>query len=274
MAISTLDYPTLLTQAAESVLLELVTVLGAYRDQIVVVGGMVPKLLIPAPEVPHVGTIDVDLALDHQRFAESGYRTLHQLLSERGYQMDKNHPYIYRRSITASGQAVVVQVDMLAGEYGGTGRSRRTQRVQDLRPRKARGADLAFKDPAQVDIHGLLPGGAQDQAKVQVAAIVPFLVMKAIAMRERLKEKDPYDIHYCLRHYPGGLEAVAAQLRPLRSNKLVKEALAVLAEKFQSPNHVGPSHIAAFLATTDPDETAHLKRDAYERVTHLLESSP
>ncbi len=72
-------------QAARSVLLELAHLLGQYREHIAVVGGWVPELLFPEAELIHMGSTDVDLALNHRALQEAGYRTIHQLLTERGY---------------------------------------------------------------------------------------------------------------------------------------------------------------------------------------------
>ena len=157
MAVTRVDYSEQAVAAAHSVLLELVHLLGEYRDSIVLIGGMLPRLLIPQAEESHIGTVDVDLALDHRRFEEAGYRTVHELLTSRGYERDDHQPFIYRRRFNLEGRPVTVQVDLLSGEYGGTGRSRRTQRVQDVRPRKARGVDLAFEQPLDVEISGALP---------------------------------------------------------------------------------------------------------------------
>ena len=270
MAVTKVDYPELAVRAAEAVLLELVRILGEYLDHIVVIGGMVPKYLVKSAEEKHVGSIDVDLALNHRGFDEPGYQTLHKLLETHNYRLDAEQPFIYRRIVVIDDNETTVQVDLLSGEYGGTGRSRRTQKIQDVRPRKARGADMAFDDPVHVDITGELPGGAKDTATIRVAGIVPFIVMKAMAMRDRLKQKDPYDIYYCLQYFPGGIEEIAASFSLLRRNKLVGEALGILAEKFNSPEHVGSVHIIEFLEITDPYEMERIKRDAYERVHYLV----
>ncbi len=273
MTVTKDDYPKLAVKAAESVLLELVHILGEYLDSIVVIGGMVPRYLIKEPEEPHIGTTDVDLALDHRRFDEPGYETLHKLLTSHHYLVDRDQPFIYRRHLVMDGKSITVQVDLLSGEYGGTGKDRRTQTVQDVRPRKARGADLAFDEPVRVRIAGELPDGIKDTVTIPIAGIVPFIVMKAMAMRNRLKQKDPYDVYYCLRYFPGGVEKIVEHVNLLKRNKLVQEALEILKEKFASPEHVGPSHIAEFQDLSDPDEVDRTKRDAYERVLYLVENS-
>ncbi len=272
MAVTKVDYPKLAVKAAESVLLELVHILGEYLDSIVVIGGMVPRYLIRETDETYIGTTDVDLALNHRRFDEPGYETLHKLLTKHHYQLNKKQPFIYRRTIGIDGHTIIVQVDLLSGEYGGTGKDRRTQTVQDVRPRKARGADIAFDKPVRVRITGELPDGTKDTVTVPVAGIVPFIVMKAMAMRDRLKQKDPYDIYYCLRHFPGGMKKIVEHVQLLKENTLVKEAMEILKEKFDSPEHVGPSHIAEFLELSGPEEIDRIKRDAYERVLYLAEN--
>ncbi len=58
---------------------------GEYRDHIVVVGGWVPDLLLGNKKTPHVGSMDVDLALDHRNLRDDGYKTIRKLLLDRGY---------------------------------------------------------------------------------------------------------------------------------------------------------------------------------------------
>ena len=211
MATTRVNYPSRAVEAARRVMLELVRLLGEYRDDIVVVGGWVPELLFP--DADHIGSTDVDLALDHRALQDPGYATVLTLLKSRGYEQDSQQPFIFRRRVEIGGEPVTVEVDFLAAEYGGTGRRRRTQPVQDVRARKARGCDLAFELSEEVRLEGPLPEGGRDSALVRVASIVPFLVMKSMALDSRLKEKDAWDIWFCLHHYSGGLEAIVEAFR-------------------------------------------------------------
>lgn len=270
MAVNRSDYGTEAVEAARSVMLELVRLLGEYHDDIVLIGGWVPELLIPAGAPPHVGSIDVDLALDHRAIQEPGYRTILQLLEARGYYQGAQ-PFIYLRDVPIGvGRHVTVQVDLLAGEYAGTGKGRRHQSILDVKARKARGCELAFELNQEVPIEGTLPGGARDTALLRVASIVPFFIMKGMALADRLKEKDAWDIVYCLRNFPGGVDAIAAEFRPHLASGLVKEGLAKIAEKFATPEHFGPMAVADFENATDPEERDMLRRDAFERVHYLL----
>lgn len=263
------DYNREAVEAARSVLLEILHILGEYRGDIVLVGGWVPSLLCAPAESAHVGSLDIDLALDHRHLTEARYRTIQELLVSRGYEQGAQ-PYIFYRTIKVGERELRVEVDFLAGEYGGTGRGHRTQKVQDLRVRKARGADLAFESPVETTLDGTLPDGARDSITLRIAAVVPFIVMKSMALDSRLKEKDSWDIYYCLQNYPGGTEAVVAALRPHMDEGLVREGIDKLAKHFRSVDSLGPTQVADFDEITDPEDRERVRRDAFERVQYVL----
>jgi hypothetical protein len=193
-------------------------------------------------------------------------------LESRGYRQDEQQPFRFFKAVTlGEGLPVDVEVDLLAGEYGGTGRGHRTQPVQDVRARKARGADLVFEHCMQVRVSGRLPNGALDTVTIKVADIVAFLAMKGMALHDRRNEKDCYDIYYCVANYPGGIDALAEAFRPFVGNRLVAEGLSKIRAKFLSPGHFGPVAVAEFHESSDADERAVVTRDAYERLNALLD---
>ena len=85
-----------------------------------------------------------------------------------------------------------------------------------------------------------------------------------------LKEKDAYDIYYCLTNFPDGIDEFADAFRTLPDDPLIHEGLAILSEKFSASNSVGPVFVTNFLDEIDPDTRALIQRDAYERVQYLL----
>jgi len=270
MGLTFRDYSADQVEAARSVLLELVHLLGEYRDDIVVVGGWVPQLILPAGPEYHIGSIDVDLALNHRTLREAGYASIQALLLRRGYEQDSRQPFIFFRTVVVDGGAIRVEVDFLAGEYEGTGRKHRTQRIHEGRARKARGCDLALDLFVETEIRGRLPEGGEDQVQIRVSSAVAFLVMKGMALHDRLKEKDAWDIYFTVTKYPGGLDALAREIEPHLGHGLVQEGLQKIAEKFASPEHMGPVFVADFEDIQGPDERAVRTRDAYERVKYLL----
>jgi hypothetical protein len=225
------DYNAEALRAVRNVLIELMQIDGEFRDQIVVVGGSVPGLLLRDAAEQHIGTLDIDLALDCRNIADSSYQSLLKALTSRGYRQG-GQPFQFFRDVPfPAREPITVEVDLLAGQYGGTSRSHRTQIVQDARARKTRGCDLVFENNEIVTIQGDFPGGGHLTVQCRVAAIVPFLVMKGMALADRLKEKDAYDIYYCVRRYPGGVATLAERFRPHIENKLVREP-------YQNPREV------------------------------------
>lgn len=269
--VTKVDYGKREVEAARSVLVELIHLLGELKDAIVLVGGSVPPLLFRETAEDYVGTLDVDLALNHTTIDDDTYQTIRTALLKRGYKEGKQ-PFIFFREVpTEGGDSVVVEVNFLSGEYGGTGTSHRTQKVQDLRARKARGCDLAFENFITVEMEAILPEGGIDRVACKVAAIVPFIVMKGMALADRMKEKDAWDIYYCLTHHPGGLDRLVEEFRIYIDNGLVREGLTKISEKFASPEHVGPKHVADFEAISDTEEREARQRDVFERINFLLE---
>jgi len=84
------DYTAEAVKAAKRVLIELAHRPGEYRNDVVVVGGWVPDLLLANPDPPHTGSMDIDLALDHRQLREEGYRMIRDLLLGSGYRQGRS----------------------------------------------------------------------------------------------------------------------------------------------------------------------------------------
>jgi len=82
---SAADYDDRSTEAVRSVLLEIGQILGSYHGKFVVVGGLIPWLLQNDEDMPHVGTLDIDLGLDPLALADGEYASLIELLQGQGY---------------------------------------------------------------------------------------------------------------------------------------------------------------------------------------------
>ncbi|MCE5190193.1 MAG: hypothetical protein LLG08_00180 [Actinomycetia bacterium] len=118
MAMTQSDYPADAVEAAKSVLVELVHVLGEYRDDMVIVGGWVPPLPMPG-STGHVGSTDVDVALNHFAETDEVYARISESLRANGHYQDERQPFIWYRDVETGGGSVTVEVDFLADEYGG-----------------------------------------------------------------------------------------------------------------------------------------------------------
>jgi len=266
------DYGKKEVDACLSVLVELMTILGEFRDNIVLVGGWVPYFLMEKNRHEHVGSLDIDIALDFQKISVDTYKTILQILKSRGYEEGKQ-PFIFYRTIpTENGRNISVEVDLLTGEYGGTGKSHRTQSIQDIRARKARGCDLVFKQNCLSKISANMPDGALNEVTVKIATVIPFLVMKGMCIWDRYKEKDAYDIYFTILHYSGGINELAKIFQSFKSNKLVREGLGKIKARFKDINAPGPVWLINFEDINDEEEKERVKRDAYERVNAFLDT--
>jgi len=266
------DYGQPDVQACFSVLVEIITILGEFRDNIVLVGGNVPPLLIPDAKERHPGSLDVDIALDFKNISSTAYKTIVKTLKSRGYYQSDKQPFIFYRDIDMeNGKRNTIQIDLLAGEYGGTGKNHRHQKVQDTLARKTRGCDLVFDAPLKVKLKGTLPNGATNEVIIKIPSVGPFLVTKGMALWDRLKEKDAFDIFFCCRYFPNGIEALAEAIKPIIGNKLAEEGLGKIKAKFNKINSVGPIGVADFMEPKDREERDRIQREAFELVNKLME---
>lgn len=265
------DYDRESVDCCLSHLIELFTILGEFRGHLVVVGGWVPYFLCNNPDEEHTGSMDIDLALEFDAITEDTYQTILATLNRHGFVQGKQ-PFIYvKQAMIEAGMPFTVEVDLLAGEYGGTARVHRHQRAQDVQARKARGVDLVFQEPVLKLVRGRLPDGAVNEVTVRIAGVVPFIVMKGMSIWARKEQKDAYDIYYIISHYPSGLDGLVKAFEPYKHHGLVKEGLGKIKNKFGGPENIGPVWVAEFMEIEDAEEIARVRRDAYEKVSYLLD---
>ena len=265
---SSQDYNEGQKAAAHRVLVELVNLFNEYRDDIRIVGGWVPDLMFP--EEGHVGSVDVDVLINHIKLKDSGYLTMSKILLRNGYEEHPDKAFSFIKRVQVDGIDYDVDVDILAGMYGGTQKKKRSQHVQGVKALKATGGDFAFEfDPQMIRVEAERTDGALDVARVNVIAVVPYFVMKTAAMG-RGKAKDAYDLYFLVKHYHDGMDGLAKLFEDYRESRIILEMKEKLSEKFASPNHAGPADVAAFLDLEDEEEIAFTKRDAYEQMQALI----
>ncbi len=267
------EYSSRQTEAAKRVLIDLGQVLAAFRDCLVVVGGWVPDLLIAEVEEMHVGSIDVDLALDADKLTQGRYAELLQLLLHtRRYQPGaKPFQLLTHVDLQDGDAAIQVEVEFLAPKSVNLNKNR-PKLLENFRVLQADGCGSAFNAPVQVMLTGQNIRGTTNTVQLRVASLPDFLIMKAHALAGRDKPKDGYDICYCLDHFPGGLTVLASAWKQRARNKDVKRAIEVLREKFASVNALGPGQVVEFMDLTHPEAQQMHARRAFELVQKLLSS--
>lgn len=265
---SSIDYSEGQKEAAHRILVELVNIFKEYEDDIRIVGGWVPDLMFPGEG--HIGSVDVDVLINHLTLHDEGYQNMARILQGSGYREHPDKYFSFVKTVEIEGIPYDVDVDILAGMYGGIQLKKRSQHVQGIRALKATGGNFAFDFPPQkIHLEAKRPDRVCDVANVSVVAAVPYLIMKAAAMG-RGKAKDAYDIYFLLKHYRGGIKELAMEFQPAGNRKLVQEMKEKLSGKFASADHAGPKDVADFLGLEDDEDVELIKRDAYEQVQALL----
>ena len=265
------DYSTRRVEAARRVLVDVGQVLASFGDAIVVVGGWVPDLLLPAATPAHIGSIDVDLALDAAKLTDGRYAELIKLLLDTGrYQQgDKDFQLVTTVDLGDCERPVTVEVEFLASDDVEL-KKNHPKLVEDFRVLRFPAFAAAFASPVSIDFSGPMISGKANTVHLRVASLQDFLVMKAHAIGGRDKPKDVYDLCYCLDEFPDAIEVVAADWKVRQDDVLVAGAVAILKEKFQSVDHYGPQQLAVFHSGGSPDDSEMHARRAYELVQKLL----
>lgn len=251
-------------------------ILGAYRGQFAIVGGAVPWLLLgDKTDMAHVGTLDIDVGLDAQALGDGEYALLVESLLANGYQQRgelKRFQLVRPVPMHDGGMPIDVIVDFL--------RPRDVEITKNAPPlldefavQRADGADLALQFNETVRLSGLMPTGGRNTVELVVCSIPALLAMKGHAIQNRWKQKDAYDIYYCVRNYPGGLDALADACRPLLEHLSGATGYRYIAEKFDGIDGFGPTCVRRFVEETailgerTPDQW---QQDAYGQVDAWL----
>lgn len=136
------------------------TILAKDLDSLAVVGGWVPELVFP--DKGHIGSLDVDLALDAQKLKPKAYESIRKKLVDSGYQQSPEIANRFFRSI--KGTPFQVRVDLITGEFPDVAAGGSHLLIQELAVWKARGVDLAFAFQQEVSVEGVRPEGATTES--------------------------------------------------------------------------------------------------------------
>lgn len=268
--------------------LEVATRLGGLLDEMVIVGGIVPTLLIDLAQeadlaregVPdeaerdplnrQVGTRDIDLGFAVGLVEEGSYTEVSTRLSRCGFAPDMNEdgnrtPQRWRHET-----ANELTVDFLIAptrkeEEGGTIKHLEENFSAIIVP----GLELAFEDANTVELAGTRLDGAEATQKIPVCGPGAFVLLKALACQQRGKDKDKYDLFYVVRNYKAGSSTVAEHFRPFLKdeNPQAQNARDILLEYFEDPQSIGPVAVSQFIYGERDDE---LEADAAAFVGDFL----
>lgn len=254
------EYKSEQVELVRATCLYVATRLGDLMDDVVVVGGLVPSLLIDQGALPegtpaHVGTMDLDVGLKLALLDEGRYRTLSERLRDAGFTQDQTEdgrPTRQRWRITGLGS---VTLDFLIPPSLATDQGGRLRNIEkDFAAIIAPGLKLAFEDRRRVRIEGKTIFGEKATREVWACGPGAFVVLKALAFLGRGENKDAYDLYYLVRNFGAGVKDVAACLRPLLWDDEAQKAIRVLRDDFLDHDGAGPRRVAEFLQGGLDDE--------------------
>lgn len=264
---------------AESAFLTLWSALGSWHDNLVLVGGLVPKYLCgdltQNRSLPRPATLDVDLGI--ALAADSGqYGNLFWELAGQGFKRSAKHPARLEKTIGD----FPICVDFLVEYPPHTSGS---AQVENITASIMPGVDRALATARSIEITGTDLHGADQKLIARICEIGPFLALKLRAFCDRQQPKDAFDILYTLRHYDGGTAAaIAAFAEEVRvGNPACKDALRTLKEHFQTETSPGPVKASHFvLGQSQPSESADtrflratLRQDMVDAAAQLLKAT-
>ena len=202
--------------------LHMATRLGDLLDEIVVVGGLVPYLLVdqenlPSDLEPHAGTMDLDMGLALAILNRERYRELRVRLRDAGFQPDVNDRGNQRFQSWTTGGDHPVEVDFLIPPTIETDKGGELLHIEpDLAAIVTPGLELAFEDRCWKELSGTTPSDALATRNIPVCGPGSFTVLKALAFGNRAENKDAYDLFHVWRGI--GVPKVAKRLAALPPN--------------------------------------------------------
>lgn len=247
------DYKTRHLSLVRSTCLTVATFLGNVMDEVVIIGGLVPGLLIHQERLPdgtdqHVGTRDLDMGFSLGLLEGSRYQEIAEQLTIAGFRPDVNEEgnEILQRWVQPGDMGV--SIDFLIprsnpDDEGGSIFKLEHNFGAIISP----GLQLAFQDRESVTLSGKTLLGADAVRNVNVCGPGAYVILKALAFDDRGKFKDAYDLYYVVRNFQNGPGDVAEHLHPLLEDADSSQAIRILQQDFTSSAGVGPRRVAEFL---------------------------
>jgi hypothetical protein len=227
------------------------TKLGDLLDEIVVVGGLAPYLLIDQENLSsdlesHAGTMDLDMGLALAILNGERYRELGDRLRDAGFQPDVNAQKRKRFQSWTTGGAHPVAVDFLIPPTDETGKGGTLLHIEsDLAAIVTPSLELAFEDRCRKELSSTIPSDAWATRDIPVCGPGAFTVLKALAFGNRTENKDAYDLFYVWRGV--GIPKVVERLAVLLPNTNIDNALSIIRTDFCNHDGPGPIGTARFI---------------------------
>lgn len=281
------EYNPAAVEACEKALRSVLYAIGErWRQRIVLVGGLVPLYLydestIPDEIDPHIGSTDLDIGVGVLVDDEDSeaYTAIEREITKLRFE-PQDRKWRWGRDV----DGVTVLLEFLCPADGDSPTGRRSEQPVggsgNLYALRIRGIELVPNDTIEVPLDGpLLDDRGSFTTTARVANLLPFLMLKALAMLDRDHPKDKYDVVWTLTAHDGGPEGAArlAAASPIAHCEAVTDAMDALRDLFAHRKRVGPGEYANFEMSRRGDRPTEelrqrLRRDAHGAVDAFLQT--
>jgi hypothetical protein len=192
------QYESAQVESVKATCLYVATKLGDLIDDLIIVGGLVPSLIVDQRGLDenadvHIGTMDLDVGLKLVLLDDGRYRKLTERLRDAGFAMATNEAgNSSRQRWTISGRGTVA-IDFLiqpslVDDQGGKLRNIQADFAAIIAP----GLGCAFQDRERVTLAGRTIFGEKASRDLWVCGPGAYVVLKALAFDSRGDNKDAY----------------------------------------------------------------------------------
>ena len=238
------DYTTADTELSEAGLLTVWAPLREFRDELVLIGGLVPRYLCkPQPGELQAVTMDVDLGIC-LGMSTGIYDTISTRLKNMGFEWKEGDGWKGKRFVKKIKNSNMF-IDFLTDKPQPDAADHAM--VDDIPVSAQPGIQRALDLCREVTICGYNLYDAEVKEKIRVCEVGPYVCLKLQAFNSRSASKDIFDVIRCVRDYDGGAEkAVQLFQQEKEVNPAYSTALCVLERDFISERSTGPMQYADF----------------------------
>lgn len=240
------------TSRSEAALLTVWARLADFHEDLVLVGGLVPRYLCrPSTSGFVPNTLDVDFAI---ALAAGGgmYEPLRERLRNEGFAVEQGR---FRKEVAGA----ALFIDFLTERP--TPEAPESAIVDDFAASAFFGVDRALNVFRLVTVEGRDLHGAEVRETVKVCEIGPFLCLKLQAYAQRAEPKDVFDVIHAVQHYDGGATAAVRAFAAERgSNLAFPISRQMLIERFADERAKGPVDYARFCLGEAPTKSSDEER--------------
>ena len=262
------------TVRAEAALLTVWAVLQDFREDLVLVGGLVPRYICHPSDgdLPPV-TMDVDVGVA-LGLSSGMYDTTTTRLGGAGFEWKEKR---FQKQFGST----ILYLDLLTDRP--TAQSPDTAMVDDVPVSAVYGLQRALEEFREIEIEGRDLYHAKVKERVKVCEIGPFICLKLLAYGNRHQSKDVFDLVRVIRDYNGGdAQTVARLFHAEKGRNLAYDvAIEVLAGHFDTFESKGPAQYADFCtqgarSASEEDRHTNLRRanEALDAAQLLLSTGP